>query len=66
MAAMAWVLPPPNPASKTRMGFMVFLAAVRRLRVSFKSCFSVGVRWVASKNEIGLLYGGLAVPLAIV
>ena len=41
---MAWVLPPPNPASKTRMGFMVFLVAARRLSVSFKSSFSVGVR----------------------
>jgi len=66
MAAIAWVLPPPNPASKTRMGFMVFLVAVRRFRVSFRSCFSVGVRCVASKNEIGSLYGGLAVPFAIV
>ena len=65
MAAMAWVFPPPNPASKTSTGFMVFVPA-RWLRVSFRSCFSVVVRCVASKNDMGSLYGGFAVPFAMV
>lgn len=62
---MAWVLPPPKPASKRRTGFMVFVP-VKWLRVSVRSCFSVVVRWVALKNDSGVLYGGFAVPCAIV
>lgn len=65
MAAMAWVFPPPNPASKSRIGFMVFFPA-RWFSVSFRSCSSVMVRCVAWKNDSGVLYGGLAVPFAIV
>jgi len=65
MAAMVWVLPPPKPASNRRTGFMVFVPA-RWSRVSVRSCFSVVVRWVAWKKDSGLLYGGFAVPSAIV
>jgi len=56
---------PPKPASKSRTGFMVFVPA-RWLRVSVRSCFSVVVRWVAWKKDSGVLYGGFAVPFAIV
>ena len=62
---MAWVFPPPNPASKTSTGFMFFVPE-RWFNVSFRSCFSVVVRCVALKNETGLSYGGFAVPFAIV
>lgn len=62
---MAWVLPPPKPASKRRTGFMVFVP-VRWLKVSVRSCFSVVVGCVAWKKVSGVLYGGLAVPFAIV
>lgn len=62
---MAWVLPPPKPASKRRTGFMVFVPA-RWLRVLVRSCVSVVVGWVALKKDSGVLYGGLAVPFAIV
>jgi len=34
--------------------------------VSFRSCFSVVVGCVAWKKDSGVLYGGLAVPSAIV
>lgn len=62
---MAWVLPPPKPASKSRTGFMVFVSA-RWPMVSVRSCFSVVVRCVAWKKDSGVLYGGFAVPFAIV
>lgn len=62
---MAWVLPPPKPASKSRTGLMGFVP-VKWLSVSFRSCFSVVVGCVAWKNVSGVLYGGLAVPSAIV
>jgi len=63
---MAWVLPPPNPTLKTRIGLVVFLVPARRPSTSCRSVWRVGVMCVASKKETGLLYGGLAVPLAIV
>ena len=44
---------------------MVFVP-VRWLKVSVRSCFSVVVGCVALKNDSGVLYGGLAVPFAIV
>ena len=44
---------------------MVFVP-VRWLRVSARSCFSVVVGCVALKKDSGVLYGGLAVPFAIV
>jgi hypothetical protein len=65
MAAMAWVLPPPKPASKRRMGFMGFVPD-RWFSVSVKSCFRVAVGCVAWKKDSGVSYGGFAVPSAIV
>jgi len=65
MAAIAWVLPPPKPASNRRIGFMVFVPA-KWLTPSFRSCSSVSVICVAWKKDSGVLYGGLAVPFAIV
>ena len=65
MAAMAWVLPPPKPASKSKTGFMG-LVPVRWLTVSMRRSFSVAVGCVAWKKDSGVLYGGLAVPSAIV
>jgi len=62
---MAWVLPPPKPASKRRTGFMGFVP-VRWLSVSVRRRFSVVVGCVAWKKVSGVLYGGLAVPSAIV
>jgi len=44
---------------------MVFVPA-RWLSVSVRSCFRVVVGWVAWKKVSGVLYGGLAVPSAIV
>jgi len=65
MAAIVWVLPPPKPASNRRTGFMVFVPA-KWPRASFKSCSNVSVMCVAWKKDSGVLYGGLAVPFAIV
>ena len=65
MAAMAWVLPPPKPASKSRTGLMGFVP-VRWLSVSVRRRFSVAVGCVAWKKDSAVLYGGLAVPSAIV
>lgn len=62
---MAWVLPPPKPASNSNTGLIGFFP-VRWFCVSFRSCFSVVVGCVAWKKVSGVLYGGLAVPFAIV
>jgi len=62
---MAWVLPPPKPASKRRTGLM-FLVPVKWLRVSVSRRFRLIVGCVAWKKDSGVSYGGLAVPSAIV
>ena len=62
---MAWVLPPPKPASKRRTGLMGFVP-VRWFSVSVRRRFSVVVGCVAWRKVSGVLYGGLAVPSAIV
>lgn len=62
---MAWVLPPPKPASKRRTGLMGLVPA-KWFSVSAKRRFSVMVGCVAWKKDSGVLYGGLAVPSAIV
>lgn len=51
---MAWVLPPPKPASKRRTGFMGFVP-VRWLSVSVRRRFSVVVGCVAWKKDSGVL-----------
>lgn len=61
---MAWVLPPPKPASKRRTGFIGFVPA-RWSIVSFRRRLSVVVGCVAWKKDSGVLYGGLAVPSTI-
>jgi hypothetical protein len=60
-----WVFPPPKPASNSKTGFIVFVPS-KWLIVSCKSCFKVAVRCVAWKKDSGVLYGGFAVPSAIV